>query len=440
MGFYEYYLDSMKADSNIEIDRLLRRFAVRKGDASAKVPSGNRTIEDNVFKQQADAMEHLDADELIAYAENVLPAATRLRYAAHLSECDSCRKLVTDLVLASGASVTQKAQTTIQGHEEKRSWRDWLAAMFAPRVLRYAASVILLVGITSIAFIIFRDGRKPNFGSLNQDTDTSAANQNAPVVSAPNSGTQSKTNGEQNRPSVESDSTSREITGIDATKTTQEVPKDVPAESQQGGREQEPPKPSGPVTTDSIYSEAPRGQDEVVTTGNKQQPAVGASAADANLKKREADRSESTVRDARASSGRADAEESKNDDDAKLAQSKVAAVAKERVSAARRARGNSEPAPAPPPPSQGMIMNDSRDKASGAGKAEESRVVSGRQFRRRNGAWVDVAYQSQATTSVKRGSDQYRALVADEPGLRAVASQLGGDVIVVWKGRAYRFH
>jgi hypothetical protein len=43
-------------------------------------------------------------------------------------------------------------------------------------------------------------------------------------------------------------------------------------------------------------------------------------------------------------------------------------------------------------------------------------------------------------TNVARGSEQYRALVADEPGLRAIAERLGGEVIVSWKTRAYRFY
>ena len=69
----------------------------------------------------------------------------------------------------------------------------------------------------------------------------------------------------------------------------------------------------------------------------------------------------------------------------------------------------------------------------------ETRSVMGRQFTREDDAWVDTAYQpSRATVRVARGSDQFRALVADEPGLRTIAEQLNGVVIVVWKSRAYR--
>ena len=78
------------------------------------------------------------------------------------------------------------------------------------------------------------------------------------------------------------------------------------------------------------------------------------------------------------------------------------------------------------------------DKEKSA-KEVESRTVAGRRFIREGDAWIDTAYDSsRATTRVTRGSDQFRALVADEPGIRTIADQLDGVVIVVWKSRAYR--
>jgi hypothetical protein len=69
----------------------------------------------------------------------------------------------------------------------------------------------------------------------------------------------------------------------------------------------------------------------------------------------------------------------------------------------------------------------------------ETRSVSGRRFIREGNAWVDIDYDSsRSTIRVTRGSDQFRALVADEPGIRAIADQLSGTIIVLWKNRAYR--
>jgi hypothetical protein len=41
---------------------------------------------------------------------------------------------------------------------------------------------------------------------------------------------------------------------------------------------------------------------------------------------------------------------------------------------------------------------------------------------------------------VARGSDQYRSLVADEPTIGKIADQLGGEVILIWMGKAYRIY
>ncbi|MCA1631271.1 MAG: hypothetical protein LC774_13205, partial [Acidobacteria bacterium] len=69
----------------------------------------------------------------------------------------------------------------------------------------------------------------------------------------------------------------------------------------------------------------------------------------------------------------------------------------------------------------------------------EARTVAGRKFRRQGDSWIDTGYNSsQATTVVRRNSEQYRALVADEPELGRIANALGGEVVVIWKGRAYR--
>ena len=40
--------------------------------------------------------------------------------------------------------------------------------------------------------------------------------------------------------------------------------------------------------------------------------------------------------------------------------------------------------------------------------------------------------------NLTRGSERYRALIADEPEIKQIADQLDGEFIVVWKGRAYR--
>ncbi len=82
--------------------------------------------------------------------------------------------------------------------------------------------------------------------------------------------------------------------------------------------------------------------------------------------------------------------------------------------------------------------NDESDRNRKKKDESEVRSVSGHKFRKEDGVWVDSSYSSQGTVNVSRGSEQYRALIADEPGIKTIAEQLDGEIVLVWKGRAYR--
>ena len=64
-----------------------------------------------------------------------------------------------------------------------------------------------------------------------------------------------------------------------------------------------------------------------------------------------------------------------------------------------------------------------------------TRSVGGKTFNNRNGAWYDSAYKNQATMNFRRGTDEYKKL---DSGLRNIADTIGGTVVLVWKGKAYR--
>jgi len=73
------------------------------------------------------------------------------------------------------------------------------------------------------------------------------------------------------------------------------------------------------------------------------------------------------------------------------------------------------------------------DGASGGFVA--TRTVNGRTFTKKDGVWYDADYHGQSTINVRRGSDAYKKL---EGGLRNIADSLGGTLVTVWKGKAYR--
>jgi hypothetical protein len=86
----------------------------------------------------------------------------------------------------------------------------------------------------------------------------------------------------------------------------------------------------------------------------------------------------------------------------------------------------------------GAIASGQRNSA---GFMSIGRTVAGRQFRKEGGVWIDTGYDSSKdVVTLTRGSEQYRALVADEPSIKTIADTLPGEIIVVWKGHTYRIH
>src|ERR1041384_5254042 len=127
----------MRQETNNEMDLLLRRLG-RQQEASA---SGD----------------HLDADELNSYAENVLPPAARSRYTLHLAECAQCRDLVVQLSSSAGVVAQENAQVSAPS-----ALRKFLASLFSPMVLRYAVPALGLVVVAAIGFMVSRNERTAN--------------------------------------------------------------------------------------------------------------------------------------------------------------------------------------------------------------------------------------------------------------------------------------
>src|ERR1044072_3233136 len=127
----------MKQANSTEIDRLLQRHAQRW---NAAMSSAGRDGGGAGASQASDtpAGAHLDADEMSAYAEGALPAAAHARSVAHLADCETCRRMVTELVLAAEVAGERSEPIAAQVPAPSKPWWSALTALFAPPVLRFA--------------------------------------------------------------------------------------------------------------------------------------------------------------------------------------------------------------------------------------------------------------------------------------------------------------
>src|SRR4030095_8418467 len=132
----------MKHAEKNEIDLMLRGLAKRE-----------RALEEDQHDET-----HLDTDALNAYAEDVLPSATRARYTAHIVDCARCRRIVSQLALSAGAAAQHAAPA-----KPVRSFWATMAEFFSPSVLKYAAPALAFIAIGIVGLVVWNNQRKTEF-------------------------------------------------------------------------------------------------------------------------------------------------------------------------------------------------------------------------------------------------------------------------------------
>lgn len=350
---------------------------------------------------------HLDADELSSYAENALPAAARAHYTEHLAECSSCRTLVVQLSSSTGFVGVEKTA----GVSEPSAIRKFLAGLFSPMVLRYAGPALGLVVVAVIGLVVLRS-REPAAGTNSvaqlrtQEVKDGSITPPAESVALSPSETSSDIGGKAasapESPAAKSGQVKEEAAPAAAAPvgSVADLKKDAPSPTISS----EQPVANAPLpsrTQVAVSRDTQQALDEVKKTESQ------ALAAASRVQ------GQRTVEPASREDRRRDEVAAERSDTAK---SKAAAPAGEAGSYLRRDN----------------VGEKDKDDV-------ETRSVAGRRFRKQGGMWVDTAYDSESqTVNVTRGSEQYRALVADEPAIKTIAEQLDGQIIVVWKGRAYR--
>lgn len=397
----------MKHAEKNEFDLLLRALA-RRERASGATAAG----------KQGPSVEHLDADELSSYAEDVLPSAARARYTAHLADCESCRKTVTQLTFATGATARREVM------EKTTSTSFWqkLAVLFSPAVLRYAAPALAVFAVVAISFLVLREQEQPSFVARNEQP--ASANES---VATQDTVQQDKREGFiAPQPEPETASATPQQPSASNTKDAQKPTEKKGQEGQAAGAganvaaDANTPAKAPPSESQRTYAPEP-----VVTAAAPPapQPKAGAVAVTQSADKER----EQVAKD--------DATGVKREDTRRRERDEISITAEERASGRKM-----QEVPSAARSTRGLRKNEESDADKKAKTSVATRSVGGRQFRREDNAWIDTAYDSsRALVNVRRGSEQYRALMADESGLKSIVETLDGTVIVVWKGRAYRF-
>jgi len=370
---------------------------------------------------------HLDADEMSAFAEGVLPPAARAQYVSHLADCDQCRKQVSSLAIAAGA-VTRVEQTAADKIERRKLWQI-LAAFFAVPVLRYAAFGAMLLIVAGVAFIALRPRTGPRelvADSKQQEPVTAVkppADRNGslnPEVATTRSASasQSPATSDQNPKRDEARDAESTAPPLQPMKETA-LPADKPEKKAEESTVAQKPgyAPAPPGETQGL-ARPQSGTGGVVTMSDSRKEAANKVPA--------ADRERDMAKD----SGRSD-DASRTTSQPAIAMRRVQdekqkGPSRNMDNVQANAQSANEVRAEPPKTSRGVTSTED---------SPQTRSVGGHKFRRQGNSWIDQKFKSSMTLrSISRGSDEFAAL---DSGVRSIAQQIGGEVIVVSKGKAY---
>ena len=389
----------MKQANNNEVDLLLRSLARGRGESP---------LQSGATSGASVASEHLDADELNSYAEGVAPAPARARYIEHLADCEACRGIVVGLTQAAGAA--NRFQVS---EPQGASFWQKVTGLFSPPILRYAVPALVLTAVIGIGLFALKQQRRTELVAQNQPEVTappsSRGNTSAAVNPTPGSPAAVQ-NGAQTGSNAEAGKAKDNLQG----QKTQAV-------------EQPTLAPESSVAKTASKDTAQPGEAAGAPATQAYAPEPKAAAPPPPAPLYDAEKSTELAKERPAKR-----EDQPRDQDEALRRES------DDVHGPNRSRNNTAL------PANGRTAGVMTERGpSGTDKKKvgevESRTVMGRKFTQEGKTWVDTAYESsQKTIRVARGSDQFRALIADEPGIRTIAEQLSGVVIVVWKNRAYR--
>ncbi|MEP7213879.1 MAG: hypothetical protein ABI791_12420 [Acidobacteriota bacterium] len=370
----------MELDYDKEIDALLRQ-------KDFSLPSAD-----------APGVEHLDANEIAAFAENALPGASRGNYMRHLASCDHCRKTVANVIGLNAEGDTVPLDPVIAPVVEK-SAAPWYRGFFRFPGLAYAMGGLAVIFAAFLVFSIMRNTGGNRSAEISQVSEGPQPSATGPGAASDFPDTGSLANSAANT-NAATDSMAETSEAFNAAANAALVGANAPAKPvnpefrtagrasgrfQEGGVTQSAPAPAAAAgSTSDSASGQPQFKDN--------------NAAQSSERQLSEQRNENLPSMSKSSSG------PRRDMNTQIQNS----------------------------------QNEAATLSGGAGKLagpNGRHYLAGRVFEFRQGVWYDTNFSGQETVNYRRGTRAYRDL---EPALQNAANYIGGTVVIVWKSKAYR--
>lgn len=386
----------MELEFDKEIDAILRKARGGGGLAVAAVASP-----------------HIDADTIAAFAENALPQKAKLLYMEHFANCDRCRRMLSQTMLLNSEADAAAASTVLAPVITPAI--PWYQKLFKTQNLALAMGALVLTFGGILGFLVLQNRNAEV--NVSQVTEPQPPPAGGPYFNEESSGAAANTVANTAVPLA---NTSVASTPSAANTMAASAPPPSQPEADKlgslAGRLDSQTKAGTPPDSGVVGNDADKAKEVAKpgSLGSTAQPPPAPVTTD-------------IVGGAR--------DEKKDDAALKSETSREVTMAKRKQAESERSR---DAAPAPSksgPVRSGPLNTQSNQIQNQVFDMPVTRVVGGRTFNNRNGAWYDSAYKGQATNNFRRGTDEYKKL---DGGLRNIADTLGGTVVVVWKDKAYR--
>ena len=392
LWFHSYSVPSvaklkMELEFDKEIDAILRK---------ARSGSGLSVMTANA--------DHLDADTIAAFAENALPDKSKQLYVKRFADCDRCRKLLSHTIRMNTEAVTsdQGAASSVSAPSAETGI-PWIQSIFRTPNLALTMGALVLAFSGILGYLVVQNRNESSNSIVSQVTEQE------PARSGPYFGGE---DGAANSIASANTATST-AANAQASNAAPAMPAS-PANTASNSLAKET-APGGTATgadnkgfvLDGITA------DSTKTASDKPPPPIAEPkpAEERNERKAETEKLKDNT-DTTLAGRRQDMDDSRSRDAAP---------------APKKSGG--------PLRSSGPVQNQSNQVNTNIAEMSVTRLVGGKRFENRNGAWYDSAYRGQGTNNVRRGTDAYKKL---DGGLRNIADTLGGTIVVVWKEKAYR--
>ena len=388
-----------------EIDALLRKDA------------GARAITIGEF-----ASPHMDADEIAAFAENAVPDSAKLNYTAHFADCERCKKTLSSVIQLNSQAEFETA-SSVSAPAEAEKALPWYRKLFLFPNLAYVMGGLVLLFSGFFAFSVLKNSKEKSAISDVSQVKTDEARVGGPN---PRYGETYSTSNQSPANAMSSNAASSNANSqINAANTMANA---APAKNPVFAAK------IAPETTDSKRS-SPSFTLDGVDSGGAAAPAPPAKQPKPiDRPVRMADKNDLSKSEDRRKTR--EQEVSKEKDELKV----MGRATTDLSAAPKTMRGPSRNEQQQQQKRNDAQMRKNEPAAKKAAKPEGSmasdrKQVAGKTFEFKQGVWYDSTYRGQATTNVRRGTDNYRKL---DSGLRTIAEGIIGTVVTLWKEKAYR--